>query len=35
MALDAITMQTGASLEGRVFARNGALALDNNIITKP
>jgi len=35
LALDAITMQTGANLEGRAFARNGALALDNNIITKP
>jgi len=35
LALDAITMETGASLEGRAFARNGALSLDTNIVTKP
>jgi len=35
LALDAITLQTGARLDGRAFARNGALTLDNNIITKP
>ncbi|HEX2897261.1 MAG TPA: ice-binding family protein, partial [candidate division Zixibacteria bacterium] len=35
LALDAVTMATGASLNGRVFARNGAVTLDNNTITKP
>jgi hypothetical protein len=35
LALDAITMATGASLDGRTFARNGAVTLDNNIITTP
>jgi len=35
LALSSITLQTGATLVGRTFARNGALTLDNNIVTKP
>jgi len=35
LALDAITLQNGATLDGRAFARNGALTFDNNIVTKP
>ena len=35
MALTSIAMQTGANLEGRAFARNGAVTLDTNVITIP
>lgn len=35
MALTSIEMKTGASLEGRALARNGAVTLDTNTITKP
>jgi len=30
LALDSITLNTGASVDGRVFARNGAVTMDNN-----
>ena len=35
LALTSITMATGASLSGRAFARNGAVTLDSNNISKP
>jgi Ice-binding-like len=35
MALASITMTTGASLNGRAIARNGAVTLDTNAITIP
>jgi hypothetical protein len=35
LALTSITMATGASLSGRALARNGAVTLDSNTITKP
>jgi len=35
LALSAITLATGARLDGRAFARNGAITLDNNNVTKP
>jgi hypothetical protein len=35
MALTSITMQTGATLNGRALARNGLVALDTNTITGP
>jgi hypothetical protein len=35
MALTSITVTTGASIIGRVLARNGAVTLDTNTITKP
>jgi hypothetical protein len=35
MALTSITMQTGATLEGRALARNGAVVLDTNRIIQP
>lgn len=35
LAMTSITMTTGATLEGRVLARNGAVTLDTNIITTP
>ena len=35
MALTSATLQTTATLEGRVLARNGAVTLDNNVITAP
>ena len=33
MALNAITLTTGASVQGRVLARNGAVTMDTNVIT--
>ncbi len=35
LALDAVTLETGATLDGRVFARNGAVTLDDNAVTTP
>jgi Ice-binding-like len=35
MALTSIAMQTGATLEGRALARNGAVTLDDNRIIQP
>jgi hypothetical protein len=35
MALTSITLDTGASLQGRALARNGAVTLDTNTITDP
>jgi len=35
MALQSITLDTGASLQGRALARNGAVTLDTNVITDP
>ena len=35
MAMDSITMGTGASMNGRALARNGAVRLDNDTITVP
>jgi hypothetical protein len=35
LALSSITMKTGATLEGRALARNGAVTLDDNTITSP
>lgn len=35
MALTSIALQTGASLNGRALARNGAVTLDNNTIIQP
>jgi hypothetical protein len=35
MALQSITLDTGATLNGRALARNAAVALDNNPITAP
>ncbi len=35
MALQSITLDTSASLQGRALARNGAVTLDNNTITDP
>ncbi len=34
-ALTAITLTTSASVEGRLLARNGAVTLDTNVVTKP
>lgn len=34
MALESITFETGATLEGKALARNGTITLDANIITK-
>jgi uncharacterized repeat protein (TIGR01451 family) len=35
VALTSIALTTGASVSGRVLARNGAVTLDNNVITAP
>jgi len=35
MALASITARTGATIEGRLLARNGAVTLDSNTITAP
>lgn len=35
MALASITLDTGASLQGRALARNGAVTMDDNTITDP
>lgn len=35
MALQSITLQTGATLQGRALARNGAVTLDSNSVTAP
>ncbi len=35
MALTSISMTTGATLNGSALARNGAVTLDTNLITKP
>jgi hypothetical protein len=35
MALQSITLQTGATLQGRALARNGAVTLDSNPVTAP
>lgn len=35
LALTSITLNTDARLDGRAFARNGAVTLDENIVTKP
>jgi hypothetical protein len=35
LALTSITLASGASLSGRAFARNGAVTLDTNTISKP
>jgi Ice-binding-like len=35
LALTSITMQTGASIQGRLLARNGQVALDTNVINRP
>jgi hypothetical protein len=35
MALTSISATTGANIEGRALARNGAVTLDTNVITRP
>lgn len=35
ISLTSATLQTGAAVEGRILARNGAVTLDTNIITAP
>ena len=35
MADQAITLQTGASLDGRALARIAAVTIDDNVVTVP
>ena len=35
MALTSITVNNGAAIEGRLLARNGAVTLDNDTVTRP
>jgi hypothetical protein len=35
LALTSITANTGATVNGRLLARNGMVSLDNNVITRP
>ena len=35
MSLTSTTLATGASVQGRVLARNGSVTLDTNVITRP
>ena len=35
LALTSITAQTGATIDGRLLARNGTVTLDSNVITRP
>jgi hypothetical protein len=35
MALTSITLDTGATVQGRALARNGAVTLDDNVFTTP
>ena len=35
MAMQSITMNTGATIRGRTLARNGAVTLDSNVFTSP
>jgi hypothetical protein len=35
LALTSITLQTGATVQGRMLARNGQVSLDTNTITRP
>ena len=35
LALTSITMQTGATIQGRLLARNGPVTLDTNVINRP
>lgn len=35
LALTSISVQTGATVQGRALARNGAVTLDNNVFTQP
>jgi hypothetical protein len=35
LALTSITLNTGASIDGRALARNGAVTMDSNVVTRP
>jgi hypothetical protein len=35
MALTSVTLNTGATVNGRILARNGTVSLDSNVITRP
>jgi len=35
IALQSVTLNTGASLQGRALARNGAVTFDSNTVTAP